>query len=128
MGVRRIRDFNLALLRKWCWRLLVDRDSLWFRVLSARYGMEEGRVKEGGHKASVWWRDITTLRSEEWFHGNVSQVVGDGNNTLFWTDVWVGGMSLRERFTRLYELSVLKSEYVFNMHLLRWGSEGGAWS
>jgi len=42
LGVRRIRDFNYALLGKWCWRLLVDRNSLWFRVLLARYGVEGG--------------------------------------------------------------------------------------
>jgi hypothetical protein len=128
LGVRRIRDFNTALLGKWCWRLLVDRDNLWFRVLSARYGVEDGRVKEGGREASVWWRDISSLRSEEWFHGNVSQVVGDGKNTLFWSDVWVGGMSFRDRFTRLYDLSMLKSESVFNMNLLGWGDGGGAWN
>jgi len=42
LGVSRIRDFNIALLGKWCWRLLVDRDSLWYRVLLARYGVERG--------------------------------------------------------------------------------------
>jgi len=40
LRVRRIRDFNIALLGKRCWKLLVDRDSLWYRVLSARYGVE----------------------------------------------------------------------------------------
>jgi len=59
LGVRRIRVFNIALLGKWCWRLLVDRDSLWFRVLSARYGVEWGCVREGGREASVWWSDIS---------------------------------------------------------------------
>lgn len=33
--------FNLSLLGKWCWRLLVDKEGLWHRVLKARYG-EEG--------------------------------------------------------------------------------------
>ena len=44
LGVRRIREFNVALLGKWCWRLLEDNDSMWFRVLSARYGIEGGRL------------------------------------------------------------------------------------
>jgi hypothetical protein len=36
-------------------------------------------------------------------------------------------VSFRDRFTRLYELSLLKSESVRSMHLLGWGSGGGAW-
>ncbi|KEH43503.1 hypothetical protein MTR_1g094270 [Medicago truncatula] len=125
LGVRRIRDFNIALLGKWCWRLLVERDRLWFRVLSSRYGVEDGRVREGGREASAWWREISVLRSGEWFQGNVDQVVGDGKNTLFWSDTWVGGECFKDRFTRLYELLELKGESVFNMHVLGWGGWGG---
>jgi len=99
LGVRRIKDFNIALLGKWCWRLLVDSDSLWCRVLSAHYGVEDDRVREGGREASSWWRDVSAIRSEEWFHANISQVVGDGKNTLFWSDAWVGGVSFRGRLT-----------------------------
>jgi len=50
LGVRRIREFNVALLGKWCWRLLEDNDSMWFRVLSAMYGAEEGRLLGGGER------------------------------------------------------------------------------
>ncbi|GAU11889.1 hypothetical protein TSUD_195120 [Trifolium subterraneum] len=34
--------------------MLVDRDSLWFRVLAACYGVERGRVREGGRVERVF--------------------------------------------------------------------------
>lgn len=54
LGVRRLREFNLALLGKWCWRLLVDRGGLWYRVLVARYGEVNGRLEVGGRSISCW--------------------------------------------------------------------------
>jgi len=62
LWVRRIREFNSGLLGKWCWQLLVDLESFWFRVLAARYGVEGGRLKDEGLDRSIWWRDISTLR------------------------------------------------------------------
>jgi hypothetical protein len=76
----------------------------------------------------MWWRDICILREEGWFNSHVSRFVGDGKNTLFWTDVWVGGVSLRDMFNRLYDLSMLKGESVSAMCTLGWGIDGGAWS
>ena len=32
LGVRRLGEFNISLLGKWCWRLFVDKDGLWYRV------------------------------------------------------------------------------------------------
>ncbi|MCI32032.1 receptor-like kinase, partial [Trifolium medium] len=62
LGVRRLREFNLALLGKWCWRMLEDREGLWFRVLAARYGVERGRLRAGGARGSSWWREIVRIR------------------------------------------------------------------
>jgi len=106
----------------------VELDSLWYRVLTVRYSVEDGRLCEGGRDVSVWWRDICTLRVDGWFHSHVSRSIGDGKNTLFWTDVWVGGVSLRDKFNRLYDLSMLKGELVFAMCTLGWGNEGASWS
>jgi hypothetical protein len=62
LGVRRIREFNFSLLGKWCWRLYVNQDCLWFKVLVAKYGLEDGKPREGGRLASVWWRDLWMIR------------------------------------------------------------------
>jgi len=121
LGVRRIREFNNALLGKWCWRLLVDRHSLWFRVLSVRYGVEGGHVLDEGHVASSWWRDIVGFCREEWFRDHVSRVVGDGKLTMFWSDVWVGGVAFRDRFNRMFDLSLTNEVSVIDMCQLGWG-------
>ncbi|CAJ2643991.1 unnamed protein product [Trifolium pratense] len=133
LGVRQLREFNLALLGKWCWRMLVDREGLWFRVLTARYGFEEGRLCEGGQRGSVWWREIARIREGEgelggrWFREHVVRRVRDGTDTLFWTDPWLDGISLRERFGRLFVLAETKSCSVAEMFALGWGADGEAW-
>jgi len=48
-------------------------------------------------------------------------VVGNGKVALFWSDVWVGGVALRDMFSRLFDLSLLKEVYVFDMCQLGWG-------
>jgi len=89
----------------------VEKEGLWYRVLRARYGEEWGRLKEGGSQDSPWWRSICRIREGlgegvgRWFDNNVRRVVGDGNVTLFWQDIWVGEVPLKLKFPRLYELA-----------------------
>jgi hypothetical protein len=107
LRVRQLREFNTALLGKWCLRMLVDKPGLWYRVLAAWYGEEVGRVKEGCQGSSSWWREITRIRNGEglvkgWFDEGVEWRVGNGLETSFWSDLWVGEASLSVRFPRLY--------------------------
>jgi len=121
LGVRRLGEFNLSLLGKWCWRLLVDKERLWYRVLKARYGEEGGRLKEGGNHCSLWWRRMCEVRCGagsgvgNWFDSNIRRVVGDGRDTLFWFDHWVGDSPLRFTFPRLFDLAVNKECKVVEM-------------
>ena len=73
--------------------MLEDRNSLWFRVLTARYKVIGSRVCDGGRDASTWWRDISVLRSVGWFQSHVSLSLGDGKNTFF-LDGHLGGRSI----------------------------------
>jgi hypothetical protein len=54
-------DFNLSLLGKWHSRLL-DHEGLWFKVLVAKIGLEDGRVRGGRRRTSIWWRDMFDVR------------------------------------------------------------------
>ncbi|PNX76937.1 cysteine-rich receptor-like protein kinase, partial [Trifolium pratense] len=133
LGVRRLREFNLALLGKWCWRMLVDREGMWFRVLAARYGVEGGRLRVGGRHGSMWWREIASIREGDegsggsWFGDHVVRRVGDGSDTLFWTDPWLGETPFRERFGRLFDLAETKQCTVAELSSLGWGIDGEAW-
>ncbi|XP_024626512.1 uncharacterized protein [Medicago truncatula] len=97
LGVRRMREINLARFGKWCWRMLDDRNGLWYRVLVARYGEEGGVLKDRGRRASSWWRELAR------------------------------GIALAVRFRRLYDLSVDKHCTVEDMHVLGWEEGGEAW-
>jgi len=59
-----------------------------------------------------------------WFDDNLRRVVGDGVNTVFWTDQWIGGISLSVRFSCSSELSESKDMTVADMFSLGLG-EGG---
>jgi len=121
LGVRRVGAFNIALLGKWCWRMLVDREGLWYRVLKARYGEEGGRLKEGGRNCSAWWRSLSRIREGvgegvgSWFENNIRRVIGDGKGTSFWYDIWVGEVMLKLKFPRLFALFVIKESSVEEM-------------
>jgi hypothetical protein len=62
-----------------------------------------------------------------WFEEHVSRRVGDGSDTYFWTDPWVGGRPLSERFGRLFDLADTKRCTVAEMFSLGWEAEGEAW-
>lgn len=100
--------------------------------MSARCSVEGGRFKVGACEASIWWCDVHALRREERFSDHISRLVGNGKNIVFWSDVWLDGVSFRVRFNKLFKLFVYKGEFVSDMCQLGWwrrvrrgGGDGG---
>jgi hypothetical protein len=63
------------------------------RVLTARYGVDIGRLRERGRGGSEWWRAIVKIRDGVggiWFGECVVKMVGDGLETFFWNDPRLG--------------------------------------
>ncbi|MCH99671.1 receptor-like kinase, partial [Trifolium medium] len=116
-----MREFNTALLGKWRWRLLVDRGGLWYKVLVDRYGKVAGRLAVGGRSDSLWWREVSKIRDGEgaegegWFEESIVRRIGNGVDTFFWTDPWLGGIPLSVKYRRLFDLSNKKSSSVVVM-------------
>jgi hypothetical protein len=52
LGVYRLRKFNLTLLGKLCWRLYVDQEELWFKLLAAKYGCKDSSIQS--RREGVW--------------------------------------------------------------------------
>ncbi|GAU22804.1 hypothetical protein TSUD_142440 [Trifolium subterraneum] len=108
--------------------MLVDREGLWYRVLAARYGVEGDRLRVGGRRGSVWWREIVRIREGgepggSWFGEHVSKRVADGSNTFFWTDPWVDEISLCERFGRMFDLAETKLRTAQSSDRWQWQPE-----
>ncbi|XP_057443962.1 uncharacterized protein LOC130736132 [Lotus japonicus] len=106
-GGLRVKDlfsFNRGLIGKWIWRYLNEPDSLWCKVIKAQ--------SDHYHCASSWRRDVMSLcyvDNSDWFTYGLGNVVGGGDQNLFWYEDWLGSGSLARRFHKLYNLS--KNKY-----------------
>ncbi|KAE9589510.1 putative RNA-directed DNA polymerase [Lupinus albus] len=115
LGVKDLIHFNHALLGKWRWRRLQDKEAFWVQVIDSKYGSEWSFQRSG--IASRWCKDIGKVGSPDadtsgWFDGNVWKEIGNGLQTLFWHDVWVGNQSLKMVFPRLFRLAVDQNSWV----------------
>jgi hypothetical protein len=79
----------------------------------------------GGGKLRGFVRvHATGLGGRGWFKEGISRGRGI---YFFWTDPWLGGISLRKRFMRLFDLAESKSKTVAEMYDIGWGGGGEAW-
>ena len=95
LGFRDIENFNLALLGKQVWRLLHNRDSLFYKVFKARFFpscsiMDEG-VKTAGSYA---WQSI--LKARHVLELGSAWCIGDGLSVRIRGDKWLPGRHPRK--------------------------------
>ena len=89
------------------------REVFWRRVISHKYGEEEGgwrtRVVSGRYSVGLW----KAIR-KEWLilNGSLTYQVGSGQRERFWTDKWCGDEPLCESFPALFSISLSKNAWV----------------
>lgn len=88
MGFRDLKAFNLALLAKQCWRLVLNPSSFWARVLKGIYFPRDNFMNaKKGSRASWIWNSL--LRGMDVLLASVRWQVGNGKSIHFWSDRWV---------------------------------------
>lgn len=63
---------------------------------------------------------------DDWFQKGLRRRLGKGNKIKFWEDVWLGNLSLKEIFPRLYNMSECKDKFI--EELGEWVRENWEWS
>ncbi|GJU19186.1 hypothetical protein Tco_1152528 [Tanacetum coccineum] len=110
LGVSSFHALNRALLLKWVWRFISRDGSLWFKVIQALYGPRFDL--HSLNQPSIWCsilREVRMLKDKGFdFISHCKKRVGDGRCTLFWDDLWISDVPLRDRFPRLFALELDK--------------------
>ncbi|XP_074309562.1 uncharacterized protein LOC141644043 [Silene latifolia] len=88
LGFRDFRLFNIALLGKQAWRLVTTPDSLWTRIMKAKYFPASDFMSASlGHNPSYTWRSIFEARTV--LERGMRRRIGDGNDTKMWGHAWL---------------------------------------
>jgi len=60
----------------------------------------------------VWWKDLSRVCDNgvqgNWFDSRLQWCIGDGRCVKFWSDWWVEDKALKDKFLRLYSISLNK--------------------
>ncbi|KAG7532893.1 Endonuclease/exonuclease/phosphatase [Arabidopsis thaliana x Arabidopsis arenosa] len=88
IGFKDLQCFNQALLAKQAWRLVHEKDSLFFKVFKSRYFLNCDFLNATkGTRPSYAWRSI--LFGRELLQAGLRTVIGNGKQTYVWIDKWV---------------------------------------
>ncbi|RVW34760.1 LINE-1 reverse transcriptase-like [Vitis vinifera] len=105
----------------WNWRFAIEREVLWKKVISHKYGVEEGgwctRAERGRYGVGLW----KAIR-KEWLgmYSSLAFRVGNGRRVRFWKDKWCGDEPLYESFPSLFAISRAKDAWVSEV----WNPDG----
>lgn len=98
---------------KWLWRFKSHKSSLWSRFIIAIYGAHGAFDRfDRIHRSSPWLdilRESTSLKNKGIdLFALIRKKIGNGEDTLFWEETWLGEKELKFQFPRLYALESCK--------------------
>ena len=102
LGVEVLELKNKALLCKWLFKLL-NEEGVWQELLTNKYLHNKPLSQvQANPTDSAFWKGL--MRVKEEFFSRGSFVIGNGQNTRFWEDKWLGVAPLSQQYPSLYNI------------------------
>nr|GEV71698.1 RNA-directed DNA polymerase, eukaryota, reverse transcriptase zinc-binding domain protein [Tanacetum cinerariifolium] len=114
LGVSSFCALNRVLIFKWVWRFRTQGNSIWTKVIKALHGEEGNLDWQTTAKFPSNWLDIIRSFSNLYnkgvdLLGSIKKKVGNGENTMFWDELWNDEVLFKNLFPRLYALESVKN-------------------
>ncbi|KAK1281668.1 putative ribonuclease H protein [Acorus calamus] len=99
LGIRRIKDVNLACQAKLTWRAMTS-DSCWAKFMDFRY-LHQKPIWDAkpAREGSCIWKSMKGL--QHFIYEGTRWIVGNGQKIRFWVDIWLGDQPLSTFFPLL---------------------------
>ena len=110
LGVQDLEIQNKCLLSKWVVKLC-NEDGMWQELLHNKY--LTNRTLSGCEKKSTdshFWKGLMNVKDIMLSYGTFK--IGDGTQTRFWEDKWLGPITLKEKFPALFNIVRRKHDIV----------------
>lgn len=113
MGFRDLEAFNIALLGKQAWRMVMYPDSLCAQVLKSRYFPNRSFMEATAPRAaSKTWRAI--LAGREALKLGLIKRIGSGESVSIWDDDWIPGPYSMKPMGKLQDTTLLTVNELMN--------------
>ncbi|WMV12148.1 hypothetical protein MTR67_005533 [Solanum verrucosum] len=112
LGIKNMELHGKALLMKWLWKYSNENQTLWRRVISAKYENEDSwttKIVTTPYGTSLW-RSIRALWEE--VKPKFKMKVGNGNKIKFWKDEWHEKGNLETLFPDIYNLAMFQQRTI----------------
>ncbi|GJW07735.1 RNA-directed DNA polymerase, eukaryota, reverse transcriptase zinc-binding domain protein [Tanacetum coccineum] len=104
-----LKAFNLALLQKWCWRLMSYPNALWVNIIKALHGQEGGFDNQSFNFNGTWAKIVGSsnyLHSKGIILANTLVDINDVEDSCVWTFVIDGKFTIGD-FGRIIDSKIL---------------------
>jgi hypothetical protein len=102
LGVEVLELKNKSLLSKWLYKIM-NEEGVWQEILQNKY-LKTKTLSQVSAKPtdSPIWKGLMYVKDE--FFSRGTMVIGNGQKTRFWEDIWLGDTPLKDQYPMLYNI------------------------
>ena len=120
LGIENLEVKNRCLHSKWLYKLSVETEATWAQILRSKYLQSKTLSQVTVRPTdSPFWKGLMRVKAA--FFNRTKFIVGNGNTTRFWEDMWLGETPLALQYPScivLCSVVILLSQRLCSLSLL----------